>query len=147
MKRFLFGLALIVLLPFQAFGFGEIFKIETTGTEYCGDFDFTKFNPSNNVDLWVQVVSASELTVSFTPNFAAGTTFPMTGQTYLTTATAAAFIAGVLFVDDSFATIQGTAKFDRKTGAITSLTGTFVQSGVLDLACFSSGKFTSKRVS
>ena len=29
MKRFLFGLALIVLLPFQAFGFGEIFKIET----------------------------------------------------------------------------------------------------------------------
>ena len=92
MKRFLFGLALIVLLPFQAFGFGEIFKIETTGTEYCGDFDFTKFNPNNNVDLWVRVVSASELTVSLTPNFAAGTSFPMTGKTYLTTATAAAFI-------------------------------------------------------
>ena len=93
MKRFLFGLALIVLLPFQAFGFGEIFKIETTGTEYCGDFDFTKFNPNNNVDLWVRVVSASELTVSLTPNFAAGSTFPMTGKTYLTTATAAAFRA------------------------------------------------------
>ena len=89
MKRFLFGLALIVLLPFQAFGFGEIFKIETTGTEYCGDFDFTKFNPNNNVDLWVRVVSASELTVSLTPNFAAGTSLPMTGKTYL----AAAFIA------------------------------------------------------
>src|SRR5437899_11794530 len=92
MKRFLFGLALIVLLPFQAFGFGEIFKIETTGTEYCGGFDFTKFNPNNTVDLWVRVVSATELTVSLTPNFAAGTSFPMTGKTYLTTATAAALI-------------------------------------------------------
>jgi hypothetical protein len=99
------------------------------------------------VDLWVQVVSDTELTVSLTPNFAPGTTFPMTGQTYLTTATAAAFVAGVLFVDDSFATIQGKAKFERGTGAITSLTGTFIQSGVLDAACFSSGKFTSKRVS
>jgi hypothetical protein len=54
MKRFLFGLAL-VLLPFPAFGFGETFKIETTGTEYCGDFDVTKFNANNNVDLWVKV--------------------------------------------------------------------------------------------
>jgi hypothetical protein len=146
MKRLGLALLLVVLFPLRVLALGEIFKIETSGTEYCGDFDVTKLTATNNVDLWVLVVSDTELTVSFTSNFAPGTTFPMVGHTYQTTATSAAFVAGVLFVDDSFATIQGTAKFDRNTGAVTSLTGTFVQSGVIDVGCFSSGKFTSKRV-
>jgi hypothetical protein len=53
----------------------------------------------------------------------------------------------VLFIDNSFATIQGTAWFDRNTGGVTSLTGTFIQSGVLAANRFSSGKFTRKKVS
>jgi hypothetical protein len=146
MKTLLLGLAMLVCLPFRAFALDEIFKIETAGTEYCGDFNAQGFNGSNNVDLWVKVVSDTELTVSFTPNFAAGTTFPMFGHTYLTGPTSAAFVGGVLFQNNSFATIQGTAKFDRRTGAIASLKGTFVQSGVLDIGCFSSGNFTSQRV-
>src|SRR5436309_12703112 len=84
------------------------------------------FNGSNNVDLWVKVVSDTELTVSFTPNFAAGTTFPMSGHTYLTGPTSAAFVGGVLFQDHSFATIQGTAKIDRRPAALPSLKVTFV---------------------
>jgi len=70
----------------------------------------------------------------------------MLGHTYLTGATGASFVGGVLFEDGSFATIQGTAKFDRRTGAIASLKGTFIQSGVFDVDCFSSGKFTSQRI-
>ncbi|HEX2228144.1 MAG TPA: hypothetical protein VHM64_13475, partial [Candidatus Binatia bacterium] len=126
--------------------FGEIFKIETSGTEYCGDFDVVKFNANSNVDLWVQLVSESELTVSLTSNFAPGTTFPMFGQTYLTGPSSGGFVGGVLFVDGSYATIQGTARFDRRTGAVTNLTGTFIQNGVLELQCFSSGRFSGKRV-
>ena len=54
----------------SAYGFGEIFKIETSGTEYCDDFNVVGFGSGNNIDLWVQVVSDSELTVSITQNFA-----------------------------------------------------------------------------
>jgi len=121
---------------------GEIFKIETTGTEYCGDFDFTKFNPSNNVDLWVRLDSNTQLTVSLTSNFVGGTTFPMTGLFYLAKAKTASFVGGVLFADLSYATIQGTATFN-KLGEVTKLTGTFIQKEVLRVGCFSSGTFKS----
>ena len=145
MKRFLISLAFL-LIPTHVFSLGEIFKIETTGTEYCGDLDVFKFNASNNIDLWVQVVSETELTVSLTPNFAPGTTFPMFGRSYQTGTSTAEFIGGVLFVDDSCATIEGVARFDRRTGEIASLSGTFIQDSVLEVGCFSSGKFKSQRI-
>src|ERR671919_791895 len=119
MKAIILGIALIVFVPFKAFGLGEIFKIETGGTEFCGDFDFDEFNPKNNVDLWVEVVSEEELLVSLTSNFAPGTTFPM---------------------------FRGTARLNRNTGAVASLTGTFIQSGVFETGCFSTGTFTSNRI-
>jgi hypothetical protein len=146
MKAIILGIALIVFVPFKAFGLGEIFKIETTGLEFCGDLDVHRFNPRNNVDLWVQVVSEEELLVSRTFNFAAGTTFSMFGLTYLTNETTAAFVANAVFDDDSFATIRGTARLNRNTGAVASLTGTFIQSGVFETGCFSTGTFTSKRI-
>jgi len=69
---------LVLLCPSLSFAFpGEIFKIETAGKEYCGDFDVTVFNAGNNVDLWVRLDSDPQLTVSLTPNFAGGTTIPM----------------------------------------------------------------------
>lgn len=147
MKSFFVALACSVMFPLKVYALGEVFKIETSGAEYCGDNDRAAFNAGNNIDLWVQVVSDEQLTVSFTPTFVAGTTFPLLGHTYLTGPTTAAFVGGVLFVDNSFATIQGTARFDRNTGGVTSLTGTFIQSGVLAANCFSSGKFTSKKIS
>jgi hypothetical protein len=146
MKSILLGLALILSLPAGAFGLGEVFKIETTGSEFCGDLDVQQFNANNNVDLWVRVESESELTVSRTTTFDDGTTFPMFGQTYLTGPNSAAFIAGAQFVDESFATIQGTARFDPRTGRITSILGTFIQFGVFEAGCFSSGNFKSQRV-
>lgn len=95
MKSILLGLALLVSLPARAFGFGEVFKIETSGTEYCGNFDFARFNSGNNIDLWVRIESDTELSVSLTSNFDPVLTFPMFGRTYLTSASGAAFVAGV----------------------------------------------------
>ncbi len=121
----------------------EIFKIEPTGIEYCGDFDNTKFNANQNTDMWVAIVGDNEILVSLTSNFETNT---MVGRFYLTDQTTAAFVGGVMFADGAFATIQGTARLN-KLGAVTSLTGTFVQSGLLFENCFSSGKFTSKKIS
>jgi hypothetical protein len=95
----------------------------------------------------VEVVSDTELTVSTTSNFAAGTTFPMFGLSYQTGANTAAFVANVLFVDGAFAAIRGTARFNANTGAITSLAGTFIQSELLETGCFSTGAFTRKWIS
>lgn len=124
----------------------EIFKIEPTGIEYCGDFDNTKFKADKNTDMWVAIVADNEILVSLTSDFETNTTFSMVGRFYLTDQTTAAFVGGVMFANGAFATIQGTARLD-KLGAVTSLTGTFVQSGLLAENCFSTGKFTSKKIS
>jgi hypothetical protein len=146
MKKLLIVLTfLLQLLPAAAFAVGEIFKIETTGTEYCGDLDVSRFNARNNIDLWVEVVSDTELTVSLTSTFEEGSTFPMFGRTYQTGNSTAQFIAGVLFIDDSFATIEGEARLDRR-GEIASISGIFIQDSVFELGCFSSGNFRSQRI-
>lgn len=143
-------LAFALLYPLSVtptFAIGEVFKIETSGTEYCGDFAFAKFGASNNIDLWVLIASNTELVVSMTPTFDNGTFFSMFGGAYLTSERTAAFVAGVLFEDGSYGTIQGIAKADRRTGDVASLSGTFIQNGIFDVGCFSSGKFkTTERL-
>ena len=140
------GVLSCLALPAAGFRFRRDLQNRNQWHGVLWRFQCCGFNGSNNVDLWVLVLSDTELTVSFTADFAPGTTFPMFGHTYLTGATGAAFVGGILFQNGAFATIQGTAKFDRRTGAIASLKGTFVQSGVLDIGCFSSGNFTSQKV-
>ncbi len=139
----LFSISLFSLSN-PASAFGEIFEVRTRGIEYCGDFNEQRFSSSTGVPLWVRVDSDTRLTVSLTPNFAGGTTFPMYGYFYQTRTTKAAFIAGVHFEGDAFATIQGDATFDRNTGLVKSLKGIFVQNSVLYEGCFSSGKFSTR---
>ena len=127
-----------------AFAVGEIFKVETMGTAYCGDFNFAKFNAGNNVDLFMRIDGENQLTVSFTSTFDAGTTFPMVGRSYLTSRTTAAVVVGVLFPDGTYATAQGIITADR-FGNLRSLKGTFIQFGVIGDDCFSAGTFTSVR--
>ena len=131
---------IIVFISAQAFAINEVFKVETSGTEYCGDYNSAKFNAKNNVDLWVRLQSMTEIVVSLTPNFESGTTFSMHGQTYLTGKNKATFVGGVLFEDLSYITLQGTVIFD-KFGTVKKMTGTFIQNGLFDLSCFSSGTF------
>ena len=147
MKTFLLALAMIGILPFQAFAVGEVFKIENTGTEYCGDLDRTNVNANNNVDLWVLIVSDQELTVSTTAAFLVNTTFTLLGETYTTGPSTAAFVGSFFGINNSFATIQGIMRFNRLTGDVTSLTGTFTENSVLAPNCFSTGRFTSRKVS
>jgi hypothetical protein len=143
MKAFRLAVLMLIFVVFilaQAFAADEVFKVETSGTEYCGDYNSVKFNAKNNIDLWVHLLSKTEIIVSFTPNFESGTTFPMHGQTYLTGKNKGAFVGGVLFEDLSYITLQGTVIFD-KFGTVKKMSGTFIQNGLFDLSCFSSGTF------
>jgi hypothetical protein len=142
MLRIILTLSLVVLsAPIPAYSFGERFKVETTGTEYCADFDVIKRNPGNNVDLWVEVVNQTVLTVSTTADFQVGTTFPMIGLTYQIKATSGAFIASDDFSNGGYVTAQGIVKVNGRTGDIMSLSRTFIQNNMFDDNCFSSGKF------
>ena len=154
MNRLILALGLLFFIPDNLLAIGEIFKVETSGTEYCGDFQAAKFNAKNNVDLWIEVVSESELLVSLTADFQADTYFSMVGQTYLKNSKSAVFVGGQLFrfsagenlgvfapdIQVSYVTVQGTATLDN-LGNVTGLAGTFIQSGVLKPGCFSSGTF------
>ena len=135
---------LLILLvtgsPRTAFALGEVFKMEAVGTEYCGHFINSKFTAKTNIDLFVLVASPTQLIVSSTPTFEEGTAFPVTGHTYLTSTTKAAFVGGILFQSLPFATVQSTIVFD-KFGSIKSLSGVFTQDSVFRAGCFSSGKF------
>jgi hypothetical protein len=129
----------------QGLAFGETFRIDTSGTEYCGDFDYARFSGRDALPLWVRLDNANQLTVSLTPSFDPGWTFPMFGYFYATRTNAASFVAGVVFDDGAYATIQGEARIDRNSGLVTQLRGVFIQNSVIDAGCFSSGQFRSAR--
>lgn len=142
MKTLILCIGLIVTLPFEAFAIGEVFQVETSGTEWCGDFDHRKFNRNNNLDLWVRIESETEFVVSTTAEFQPGTFFSIFGNTFLTGNLTAKFVASQAFADDAFLSVQGIAHA-AKTGAVKSVSGTFIENGVFDAACFSAGKFVS----
>jgi hypothetical protein len=128
------------LPPLDCFAAGEVFKLESSGTEYCGHFNVTKFSAKTDIDLWVRIDSTEQLTVSLSPYFEADLSFPLFGQTYDVASGKSAFIGGVAFDDGSYVTIQGTASWDKNTGAVKGLSGTFIQDSVFWIGCFSSGK-------
>lgn len=147
MRILLAGLSLAFFLSTPALAFpGEVFKIETVGSESCGDFNTHPFGAKNNVDLWARLDSETQLTVSYTSGFDPGTTFPMRGYFYYSKPTLVTFVGAAYFTDGAFATIRGTAAVNKKTGEVKTVTGTFIQSDVTVRGCFSSGNFTSKRV-
>jgi hypothetical protein len=60
-------------------------------------------------------------------------------------ATTASLVGGQLFEGLQYLTIQGLANFDRKTGLVKKVAGTFIESAVFVPGCFSAGKFKSVR--
>jgi hypothetical protein len=141
-----FFFVFLLIFTERVLAVGETFKIETTGTEYCGNNDYANFTARNNIDLWAYVKSDNELIVSFYPDFPSGYSFSMYGDSYSAGKNRASFVGGVLFDDFSYATMQGIAKLE-KNGTIKSLEGIFIQSSVIREGCFSSGKFkTSQRI-
>ncbi len=132
----------MVITHGEAWAFGEIFKLETKGTDYCGDFDATNFDFGEGVPLWVRVDSDTELTISVTPRFELESTFVLTGKNYARTPTDGAFVGGILFEEGSWATIRG-KWFSDTAGTLTKLKGKFIENMVFSDDCFSIGKFNT----
>ena len=129
----------------DAAAFGDVFRIDVTGNEYCGDFLNLKLKPSNSIPLWGRVESPTQLTVSLTSSFQDGTTFPLFGFFYVVKAGKATLIATVTFEGGAYMTIQGEVQLDKKTGVLKSMKGTFIQSEVFTDGCFSSGEFKTSK--
>jgi hypothetical protein len=131
-----------LLFPGRAFSLGEAFSTLLSGNEYCGDFNAAGFGQ----EIFVFIASDTELIVSFASDFDPASTFSIFGHFYLTGSTSGSFVGGQAFFDSlgnivAYVTIQGIVKFDKTTGAVKSLSGTFIQNGLVQTGCFSSGKF------
>lgn len=137
-------LAAVVAVPGQAWAIGEIFKVETSGTEGCGDFDFTRFSSRTNVDIYVRVVAADRWDVSFSPLF--DTVIEVIGVTFFVKDRKIAFSGAQFFDDGSYIALQGTATLDAN-GFMKRASGTFIQDSTVFQGCFSSGKWkTTQRL-
>ena len=133
--------AVLASMPTPAAAVGEIFKVETTGTEYCGDLVNDKFNAKNNVDLWVRVASETEWDISFSPLFPADQTVPLLVRSFLVAPKKLSFSAAQFF-PHAFVSMQGFITLDP-LGAMKRGQGTFIQDSITRPGCFSSGKFTT----
>ncbi len=141
MRNYLLNLgmaAALAALPLSAFGAGEIFKIETTGTQYCGDFDNAKFNAKNNVDLYAKIVDGTEWDLGFSPLFE--TVIPVIGASYYVKPRTISFTGSQFFTDGSFISMEGKLTLDA-FGNVKSAAGTFIQDSLVFVGCFSSGKW------
>jgi hypothetical protein len=137
---YLMSVLLFVASP--ALALDEIFRIEQTGTIWCDDFVNQKFNPKNNVDLWIYLPSdINAIVLSDTPTFDA-VAF-MFGVGYLTSQTSASFYATAVVDEFLFVTFDGVLKFDSRSGDVKSISGTFLVSAASETSCFSSGTFKS----
>jgi len=136
--------AALAALPPAALAAGEVFKVETTGTEYCGDFDNSKFNANNNIDLYVKIVDGTEWDIDFSPLFE--TAIPVVGTSYYVKQRTVSFTGAQFFADNSFISMEGKLTLDA-FGNVTRASGTFIQDSLVFVGCFSSGKWrTTQRL-
>jgi hypothetical protein len=133
----------LLIVVGHALALDEVFLFLITGTEFCGDFSHEKFGP-RNTHLWIQILSDTEMIVSFTRTFEPGTTFLLNGSTHLTGKTNAVFTGGVSFENYSYFTVHGTLYFD-KFNTLMLMKGRFIENGVLHPGCFSQGTFWTKQ--
>ncbi len=145
MKRAIVAIVTVFLLAIavDVFAFGEVFRIETSGTEYCGDFFFFKFNAKSNIDLWIKIVSNEESIIYFTPDLDPTSSLTINTTTYWKDFTRTALVGMYSSEDGGYLTVRGIIKFD-KLGNIKRIKGTFIEyDTIIGLDCFSTGKFWS----
>lgn len=145
MKSFKFLLSvscfLLAIAIGQGLALGQVFVFEAkvSGTEYCGDGNFEKFNDK----VFVKVDQTNNLlTHSDVPTFDSEDTEELNLTSYSTTGNKAAFLADVSYDDGSYTTVQGTTNSDSK-GQLKSFKGTFIGNFIPDNGCFDSGTVTS----
>jgi hypothetical protein len=130
-------LSLIVRAP-QAYALGEVFKVETAGIEYCGDLNHEGFSANNNIDLFVRIVSPTQLDLDVSPSFQSAV--PLIGTNYLASSNKVAFTASQTLSGGGFVTVFGTFTLDA-SGNVKRGTGRFTQSDLIFSGCFSTGKW------
>ena len=135
-------LSCFLLVNHSVYADGEIFKIETRGKQYCGEFIVNKFNAKNNIDQWVRIVNTLEAELSFTPDFLPESTFLFKGRSYLLNSRKARFVGLISLEDGSFVAMQSYIFYDKEN-MVRKIKGKFIQDNFTFLECFSIGKFKS----
>jgi len=132
-----------VIMAGHAFAFGEVFRVETSGTKYCGDYHYKMFGPRSKLDLRIQIISKTQI-IFFNSTFEFETTFAINGLTNLTDKDEAIFSVAVSFEDGSYASFIGSLHFD-KFETVEFVKGRFIENNILHPGCFSSGIFWTTR--
>lgn len=142
MKMKLTTTLLLLSICSMAQGAGELLKLNTTGVQYCPGFKPFRFNPANDIDLWVAIDSVASATVYLDANQT---------QPVATLAIDSAFIADKkasfsAFSGDEFEHLAavGVLTFDA-SGRIQSVRATLVRRGGLN-ACYARATITGKRI-
>ncbi|MGZ8214071.1 MAG: hypothetical protein ACXWTP_06190 [Methylosarcina sp.] len=122
---------------------GEVFKLNSSGTQYCSGFSPSKFNASNDVDLWLHIDNDTQMTVYLDSGLTVPVfTFDATIDSYASNA--ASFNAFYYGDADNHFEAVGVLKF-KKDGSAKSLNASFLRKGILN-SCYSKGTLTGKRV-
>jgi hypothetical protein len=122
---------------------GEVFKLNSSGNQYCSGFSPSKFNASNDVDLWLHIDSDTQMTAYLDSTLLVPVvTFDATIDWI--TSNSASFDAFYYGDADNHFEAVGILKFG-KDGSAKSLKATFLRKGILN-SCYSKGTLTGKRV-
>jgi hypothetical protein len=124
---------------------GEVFKLNSSGIQYCSGAKPSKFNASNDVDLWLHIDSDTQMTVYSD----AGLTTPVlifeaTMDWINIKKTKASFDAFYYGDADNHFKAIGELTF-KKDGSAKSLKASFLRKGILN-SCYAKGTLTGKRV-
>jgi hypothetical protein len=122
---------------------GEVFKLNSSGIQYCSGYRPSKFNASSDVDLWLQIDSDTQMTAYLD----AGLTVPV--LTFDATidwinSKTASFNAFYYGDADNHFEATGVLNF-KKDGSAKSLKASFLRKGILN-SCYAKGTLNGKRV-
>jgi hypothetical protein len=121
---------------------GEVFKLNTSGTQYCRGFRPQVFGPSNDIDLWMRINGPTSATV-YDDAALISVVANLDVDCAIISSKKAACSMFSGDASDHFAGV-GTIIVDS-FGLVKSIKGTYVRKGLLN-PCFSKGKLTGRRI-
>jgi hypothetical protein len=133
---------------------GEIFPVRLRGWEHCIGDDSTRLTSRTATPLWLRVnEQAHSWDLSYSPDFPddPAQTFPLVVENMVRfRVNRLAFWARSFSLDgndnvNGYMTISGYLYVDPSRNEIKGLRGTFIEVGMFDLACGSSGKISTGR--
>lgn len=138
---------LLAILLFSVSGHvlaqGELFALQTTGTEYCPGSAPLRFTPSTDIPFFVRFDSETSVS-AFVWSVGSAPDFTFDTQVDFISTRALSFNADNYLDSDNHMEVIGRIKLD-KYGVAKTLTGTFIRVGMTN-SCYSVGKLTGKRI-